>query len=319
MCLALACPATGAEPVTVPILDRMPGGKRIGHWIPVQAGGGEPCLALLDTGSKGLMLRVELMGPDVKRTGRRMRQAFQDGTVFEGEIVRTWLRVGSAASVEPIFALAVDKAYCRKDKPDCPAEALWRSPAGGIIGVGFAGPSSLDHPLEYFGKPRSDGFLIRGAGPDHPATLTLGIPPGGRSGFAMFAAQENTRRPGKREGFFTANSVNGCISFDDASLPRMCGRILFDTGSSMSIVRVERMPQSGALLAGGVVPPGKPFRLSIDGLPDIASTTDLAPWSDRIMLLRDGRDGIILGGGVFRRLDLLYDLNARAIGLRPAR
>lgn len=316
--LAFASSAFCEEPLTLPILDQLPDGRRIGHWIKLQAGGGEPCLALLDTGSKGLMIRAERMGKNVARTGRRMRQGFQDGTVFEGEVVRVPLRLGPAVSSEPIFALAVDKAYCRKDRPDCPADALWKSPVAGIIGVGLGGTTALDHPFEFFGASRSNGFMVRGAGKGSAAALTLGLSSGSRNGFAMFSSRKGETRATKRDGFFTGNSVHGCLAFEDGSIPRQCGRILFDTGSSLSLVRVADMPAPPALLPGGVVPAGKAFRLSIDGLPDIAATTDLAPWSERIVLARDAKGGIILGGGVFRRLDILYDLKAQAIGLRPA-
>jgi len=306
--------ARAQQPVTVQLYDHLPNGKHIGYWAQVRAAGGTPSLVLVDSGSKGLMIMASSLGTDFKRTGRRVKQSFHDGTVFDGEIVQASLAVGGVATQAPITIMAVQTATCARDKPHCPAENFSKKPLAGIMGVGFGDQSPLDHPLASFGHTRSNGFIIRGGGRQSPSMLTMGLTDASRNGFTMYSMPKP--KPGLkwRDAFFASNSVDGCVEAGLNPPFRQCGMILLDSGSSMSLLRTPDPVQAGP---DGVIPAGTPLRVFISGQPEIRATSDEIPWSRRFVVSKDTVPRMILGGDIFTRFDVLYDLNRNALGLRP--
>ncbi|WP_027191709.1 pepsin/retropepsin-like aspartic protease family protein [Fundidesulfovibrio putealis] len=318
---AFPAPALAAEPVAVPLLDRMPDGKRIGYWVPVSFGGKDPVPLLLDTGSKGLMVMASRLGnAPVKRTGRRMTQVFLDGTTFQGEIVRTKVTIGNVTTPEPVFILAVNKATCAKDRPDCPARLFGDRGPGGIMGVGLGDVTSLDNPLEYLPPAHSGGFIIQGRGPGGRAFLTLGLTPANRAGFTLFPVPRTKLTLSWRDAFFAVNALPGCVTLDDTDDKPLCGRFLLDSGSSVSIL-TQPSNAKGAAPAriGDQLPAGKRVTVALEGMPPLSLTNTATPWGDAFRLSQGNKAHSILGAGFFTLFDVLYDIKGSAIGLRPAR
>ncbi|MFP5223744.1 MAG: hypothetical protein ACLGSA_15740 [Acidobacteriota bacterium] len=311
-------PAQAREPASIVLADRLPDGRRIGYWVPLSLGGGAPIPVLLDSGSKGLMIMASRLGnAPVKRTGRRMKQVFLDGTTFEGEIVRTQVTLGTATTPEPVFILAVNKATCAKDRPDCPARIFGDKGPAGIMGVGLGNVTSLDNPLEYLPPELSNGFIIQGRGPGGRAQLTLGLTPANRSGFTMFPLPRNKLTLSWREAFFAVNSLPGCISLEGTDDKPLCGRFLLDSGSSASIIALP--PGSKSAPPGGLIPGGKRVTVAFEGMPVVSLTSTSTPWGDTFKLTQGDKTHNILGGSFFNVYDVLYDIKGSAIGLRPAR
>lgn len=318
---AFPAPAMAADPVAVQLLDRMPDGKRIGFWIPVNLGDKEPVPLLLDTGSKGLMVMASRLGnAQVKRTGRRMKQVFLDGTTFEGEIVRTKVTIGNVTTPEPVFILAVNKATCAKDRPDCPARIFGDKGPGGIMGVGLGDVTSLDNPLEYLPPPHSGGFIIQGHGPGGRAFLTLGLTPANRAGFTLFPMPRNKLTLSWRDAFFAANALPGCATLEGADARPLCGRFLLDSGSSVSILsRPANAKTAASERIGEQIPAGSRVVVALEGIPPMTLTSTATPWGFAFRLAQGNKAHSILGAGFFSLFDVLYDIKGSAIGLRPAR
>jgi len=318
---ALPAPVLAAEPAAVPLLDRMPDGKRIGFWIPVNLGDKEPVPLLLDTGSKGLMVMASRLGnAQIKRTGRRMTQVFLDGTTFQGEIVRTKVTIGNVTTPEPVFILAVNKATCAKDRPDCPARLFGDRGPGGIMGVGLGDVTTLDNPLEYLPPAHSGGFIIQGRGPGGRAMLTLGLTPANRAGFTLFPVPRNKLTASWRDAFFAANSLPGCVTLEGTDSKPECGRFLLDSGSSVSILSRPanaKNPASGRM--GDQITPGNRIIVALEGIPPMTLTSTASPWGFAFRLSQGNKAHSILGAGFFTLFDVLYDIRGSAIGLRPAR
>lgn len=327
----LPAQALAGDPVGVPLMDQLPNGRRIGYWIPVGVAGSAPVPLLLDTGSKGLMIMASRLGnAPVTRTGRRMKQTFLDGTTFEGEIVRARVTLGkSAATPEPVFILAVKKAACARQNPDCPARMFGEKGPAGILGVGLGNVSNLDNPLEFLHPELSNGFIVQGRGPAGPAQLTLGLTPANRAGFTLFPMPRSKMTLSWRESFFASNSLPACVTLEGAGealgegsgAPPVCGKFLLDSGSSASIIFMPDAKQEGSVHVAQATPmsAGKRVTVSFEGMTALTLTSATTPWGDTFRLTRGSKAHNILGAGFFSLFDVLYDLKGSAIGLRPAR
>lgn len=307
--------AFAQDSLTLPLVDHVRDGRRVGYWLPVEAAGGAPAYVLLDTGSRGLMVKADRLGNQpVRWTGMRAKQVFLDGTVFEGEIALAYVRLGPAGTARPVSILAVKTIGCQSGKPDCPGRGWINSPLAGVLGVGFGSDKRLDNPLATLPANLASGFIIRGGG-HSSASLTLGLTPENRKGFVfppMAAAQGGGRT------FYDLNSLGGCFSFGQAAERYTCGGVLFDSGSSWSFLHVPSQFLPSGLLPDGSLSRDKTVHLSMPGLPEYHATIGLLPWTDRVKVVpsKDGKS--ILGAGFLRDFDLLYDLRRQAIGLRPS-
>jgi hypothetical protein len=308
------------EPVVIPLADRLPDGRFIGYWLQVRAGGGEPSLVLLDTGSKGLMLRADRLGKQgVQHTGRKYRQIFQDGTVFEGELVKLSVQIGPVVTREPVFALSTNKIECSKQKPDCPAKTFASNSVAGIMGVGLGDVNSLENPLEFLPQGHANGFIIRGGSASRPASLTLGLTPANREGFTTYRMPKRSLTLSWRAAFMKYNAIPVCFSFDGAGIDRECGRVLFDTGSSMHQLNIKKNEKGDGGHSANMLRPGQTVTVTPEGMGGITLTSDGVPWAG---LFKVGQhpDGVsILGGGAFKKIELLYDISGNAIGLKQTR
>jgi len=308
------------EPVVIPLADRLPDGRFIGYWLQVRAGGGEPSLVLLDTGSKGLMLRADRIGKQgVHRTGRKYRQIFQDGTVFEGEIVKLSVQIGPVVTREPVFTLSVNKIECSKQKPDCPAKTFTNKSVAGIMGVGLGDVNSLESPLEYLPQGHANGFIIKGGSTSRPASLTLGLTTANREGFTTYRMPKRSLTLSWREAFMKYNAIPACFSFDGPEIDKVCGRVLFDTGSSMHLLHLKKNKSGERGNSADMLRTGQTVTVTPEGMAGIVLANDGVPWAG-LFKIGQHTDGVsILGGGAFKHIELLYDISGNAICLKQTR
>jgi len=316
----MACGAAAQETAQLPLIDRTADGRRIGYWLPVHAGNGESAMMLLDTGSRGLMIMADKLGKQgIERTGRRMRHGFLDGTTFEGEIVKARVNFGPVSTAGLVFLLSVDKAYCAKDKPDCPAQKFNSKSIGGIMGVGLGDVGPLDNPLTCLPSPLSGGYIFHGGGHGSPASLSLGLTPGNRQGFTMYPMPRMTLTANWRDAFFKHNTIDVCVSIGEAGIDKLCGKILFDSGSSLNLLQTKSPPAPGAIVRDGLLRPGMKIDIVPAGMAPVAATSEAAQWSGLTRVIQGGDGRTILGASSFQILDILYDFKGNAIGVRPAR
>ena len=319
LCL-VSLPALGQESLDIPLADRLPDGRFVGYWLQVQGGEGKPALVLLDTGSKGLMLRADCLGKQgVQRTGRKYKQVFFDGTVFEGEIVRVPLRVGPVATREPVSVVSVSTIACSDQKPDCPAKTFTGSSIAGIMGVGLGEVNALDNPLEHLSPGLANGFIIRGGNASRSASLTVGLTPASREGFTSYPMPRRPLTFSWREAFMKCNAIPACFSVNGADVSGQCGRILFDTGSSVNLLHVKRPVRTAEGAAMEVLRPGVTVSVTPEGMKEMVLACDGAQWSGIFRIDRDADGVSILGAGAFSHLELLYDFSGNAIGLKQTR
>jgi hypothetical protein len=307
------------DSLTVPLADHVKDGRRVGYWLGVQAAGGQPGFVLLDTGSRGLMIKADRLGSGpVRWTGKRASQSFLDGTVFEGEIVLAEVCLGPVTTLGPVPILAVKNITCRSGVPDCPGRGLFNSPLAGVLGVGLGDSRFLDNPLSHLPASLGSGFIIHGGGHNGPASLILGLTPQNRQGF-VFPPPPGTRAPGSRGGtFYDLNAVSGCFSIGGSAEHYFCGALLFDSGSSRSFLHVPPRSLPQGLLPGGELDGKQSVNLAIPGLPEYHTTIGQRPWTDHFKVVADTTGLSIIGAGFFVDFDVVYDLRRQAIGFRPA-
>jgi hypothetical protein len=320
--LALVCQvgaAAAQDSLVIPLADHVKDGRRVGYWLPVAAAGGRPGFVLLDTGSRGLMLKAEWLGNQpVRWTGRKLTQSFMDGTVFQGEIILAEVRLGSTATLGQVPVMAIKSITCRDGLADCPGRWLSGTPLAGVLGVGLGDAKFLDNPLAHLPDNLSGGYIIHGGGHNVPACLILGLTPKNRQGF-VFSPVPKDITPGSRGGtFYDLNAWPGCFSVGHDSQHYFCGRMLFDSGSSWSFLHVPSGSLPGGSLAEAGPPGQRTVSLSIPGLPEYHTTVGQLPWTDRFKVVVDNRGESIIGAGFFTDFDFLYDLRRQAIGIRPA-
>lgn len=277
-------------------------------------------MMLLDTGSRGIMLMAERLGKQgVQRTGRRMRHGFLDGTIFEGEIVKARVNFGSVATAGQIFLLAVDKTSCAKDRPNCPAQKFHSKNIGGIMGVGLGDVGSLDNPLASLPPPLSGGYIFHGGGNGTSASLSLGLTSANRQGFTMFSMPRMAVTAQWKDAFYKYNSLDACVSIREAGIDRQCGKILFDSGSSLNLLQSKTQPAPDVMLPGGVLRPGTRIDVVPAGMAQVSSNSETGQWAGLTRIVQGSDNRSILGAGFFQVFDFLYDFKNNAIGIRPAR
>lgn len=318
LALAAAFPAAGAQ--EGPSLSLAPpriGGVLAGYRLAVQAAGAGAGYVLLDTGAQGLMLFAEHLDASRTRpTGRRMLQAFEDGTVFEGEIVLARIGLEGGVVLENLPVLAVRRVDCQRDRPDCPGRRLREAHLAGVMGVALGGSDFLPNPLGFAPGGLSEGFILRGGGGRKPPRLTLGLAGADRTGFVFPPRPAVSAAP--REALYDRNALPACFRVEGAGGRKICGSVLFDTGASASLLALPPGVKPAGLPQNGFLPGGRTVTLSLPGLPDSRTIAGSTPWVDQIKIVPDASGKSILGAGFLKGFDLLYDLRRQTIGIRPA-
>ena len=305
------------ESITIPLADRLPDGRLFGYWLPIRVGAGDPSLVLLDTGSKGLMLRADHLDKQVtQRTGKKYRQTFLDGTVFDGEIVKVPVQIGPVPTREPISVLAISRIECSKDKPDCPARIFANKSFAGVMGVGLGDVTALDNPLEHLPKDQTNGFIIHG-GTIAPPSLTVGLTATNHEGFTIYHMPSFSLTFSWREAFMKSNAIPACFSVGDSGIN--CGRILFDTGSSQNILHTRKSDTTSTAFSAGILSPGQTVTVTPKGMGELVLPSDGIAWSRHFIVSQDSDGVSTLGAGAFKFLDVLYDFDTNSIGLKLAK
>lgn len=322
-CLAVSPSPVMAQTVeaprtaTIPLLKR-PDRSGFSNFIAVTAGGGAGGTVLLDTGSTGLRIRQEALGPDVKLTDIPVEYSYSSGNVLHGVLGYAVVAFPGAspavATARPIAIQVVQSITCKPEKPNCPK---WKPTEVGVMGVAYSGVAAFN-PLAQLPGNLSTGFIVHAndkADPNLVPHLEVGLTPENSAGYAFAAfqpAQGNQQPDGLKA--WNTKSIPTCFRVDDG--PAGCYATVFDTGAGLGSFETPGLPRSRL---NKRVPPGRTVTTSVEGVMQLTVTAGRRPWLNRYRYEppHGSVPGFNSGGLVFRHYRVLYDgVNGR-IGFSP--
>lgn len=305
------------ETATIPLKAR-PGNSGFHNFIPVGVGDGQPADMLLDTGSTGLRIRAEAVGPAVRLTDIRLTYSYSSGNVLNGllgyAVVAFPGSTPPVATPKPIAIQVVQSVTCKPDKPKCPG---WAPTQMGVMGVAY-GPYQVFNPLAQLSGNLASGFIVIAndfADPHVTPHLDVGLTPANSDGFAR-APFLPADRP-QPDGFTAWNtkSIPTCFSVDAG--PAGCFATVFDTGAGNGSFET---PEIGPDQFGRQVPNGALVTTEVRGVMKLTIKAGSRVWIDRYRYAppHGSVKGFNSGGVVFRYFRVLFDAVKGEIGFSPA-
>jgi hypothetical protein len=279
-------------------------------------GGGPVHRVQLDTGSLGLFVPKNVLGPDarVSSTERCTINYVSSGNILSG--YRATARVtllGKLASgdVNPPPS-TVEMPLCAVDTP-----ATFK---GGMMGVGFGRGDLRRNVLLQMedvvsGKVRA-GYILG----THPQPhVVIGLDASHAEGFQKIRLKADE----SRNGDWHRDSLRGCISLpNNPHFALECGRLLVDTGISSCILWGPRDPTLGGTVPDGetTVPKGVAVEIRPEGLDRGLKYTFLAgapPNSPSSVRIRNATTfSINTGRNLLLDYDYLFDAAGGYVGFR---
>jgi hypothetical protein len=299
-CAALVVVAAGSAagsagaPVVVPLhVEHGPrGDARLGIDVSIDD---KTSRVMLSTGSMGLHILAERAGA-AHRTGQDAANGYGSGIRVHAQAATATLGLGTARGEGVPIAL-VDSVDCAPDRPNCPAHfgtpEMFGGLFPGILGVGLMGPTPsicCRNPLPSLAGGVGRSYIVRAnfAAP----TLTLSPDAATIASFTMVDALQGW--------------TWGCIAIEGVQPNRVCGGVLFDTGSPHMYVTTTGVGHNG------VFPNHTPVRLQIG---DWSHTFDIGPETPRHILVQHGdQNSIVVGLAYMQDVDVLYDFATNQIG-----
>lgn len=313
--LLLAAGAGAAEERAVIPLHARPGPSGFANIMTVAVGGGAPHDVLFDTGSNGLRIRAEAVGPEVRLTNIPITYSYTSGNVLRG--VLGYARVAfpgarpAVATPREIAIQVVQSVTCKADKPRCPG---WPKSQAGVLGAAY-NPTPIFNPLAQLEGRLADGFVVVAddlARPGIAPHVIVGPDVADLAGFsfAPFDAWTGGSQPDGLRAWNT-KSVMSCFSVDRG--PERCHGTVFDTGAGNGSFEVPDHP------VGRTVRPGS---LVTTRVPEAGMTLSIvagsAHWTNRYRFAppHGSVKGFNSGGLVFRHLQIAFDAVKGRIGFK---
>ncbi|BAB75632.1 glycoside hydrolase family 10 protein [Anabaena sp. FACHB-709] len=307
--------------ISVPLYTKGSVGQRErGYFLELAVAGGQPRRVLMDTGSGGLRVPREFLGnAPITRTGQIVREVLNDGTILEGELVYTSMRIGLIATEEPVPVQVVTSRQCIAQKPNCSARG--NTPFSGIIGVNYAERSLPYNPFRKLPGNLSNGFIIAGDRASGNSSLILGLTAPNRGGFNLASLTQQpvmNSIPGNRWD----SRLNGvCLTISGSAMKNTCNaKMIADTGIISSFIDFKSASLMGKLKPGRLNPKNT-LKLSIPRIFDYSLTpgnrNGLNVWNLHVSPQLDQAMVVNSGIALFDRYNVLFDpVNGRE-GFRP--
>lgn len=314
--MAQSLPPAGHEPpasVHIPLHQR-PDRSGFSNFMTVQVGGGPPANVLFDTGSTGLRIRAEAVGPQVKLTSTPLTYAYSSGNVLKGVLGYALVSFPGSnpatATVKPIAVHVVQSMSCKPDKPKCPG---WLPGEMGVMGTAYS-PLPVFNPLAQLPGNQANGFIVVANDVTDPGVhphVVAGLTPHNSAGFARapFGPPEKPQPDGLRawntKGIQTCFSVNG-------GAPG-CRNAVFDTGAASGTFTLPGMPENQPRTR---VPQGQQVRTEIPGVMSLTVLSGDKDWLNRYhyQAAHGSPPGFNSGAAVFRHYRVLFDGEHGQIG-----
>ena len=313
--LLLAAGAEAAEQRAVIPLHARPGPSGFANIMTVAVGGGAPANVLFDTGSNGLRIRAEALGPDVRLTDIPITYSYTSGNVLKG--VLGYARVAfpgstpAIATPREIAIQVVQSVSCKPDKPECPG---WPKSQAGVLGAAY-NPTPIFNPLAQLEGRLADGFIVVAddlARPGLAPHVIVGPDQSDLAGFS-FAPFDAWTGGGQPDGLraWNTKSVRTCFSVDNG--PEGCHGTVFDTGAGNGSFEVPDHPVGGTVRPGRVVT----TRVPEAGM-SLTVTAGTERWANRYRFAppHGSVKGHNSGGLVFRHMQIAFDAVNGRIGFR---
>ncbi|MBV8299776.1 MAG: hypothetical protein JO083_09570 [Candidatus Eremiobacteraeota bacterium] len=298
--LAAAVGLVLAAQTVVPLhVERGPrGAPRLGIDVTV---GNRPVRLMLSTSTSGMRVLAGALAPGAaERTGTMADGAFASGLVLHGEQARVQLALPGTVGPASTLVELIDSLSCVDQRHDCPA-ANGRPPEifgalfAGMFGIGNVDPPAgacCQNPLNALEayRPR---YIVHAA-LDAPS-LTLDP---GDAALQRFTMIDVTG----------AQTPVGCVRFAGGVTSKVCGEMLFDTGTPYLTVVT-----TGAIIPTPL-PPGTTASLTVGTW---SHTYAIGPDAQLHLVMRRGpQNRIVVGLAALQSVDLFYDLPTERIGLR---
>lgn len=303
------------DSAVIPLLDR-PGDSGFANFIAVSAGGGPVGGVLLDTGSTGLRIRAEALGPQVQLTDTPLTYSFTSGNVLTGVLGYMLVSFPGArpevATAAPIAVHVVKSITCKPEVPRCPG---WAPQQMGVMGVAYSA-FPVFNPLAQLPGNLSSGFIVVAddmADPTVQAHLVVGLTAQNSAGFKRigFPPAQGAQPAGLKA--WNTKSVPTCFSVDGG--PEGCSATVFDTGAGSGSFLT---PDLAPALLHSPVPRGARVRTRVEGVMDLTVKAGRRLWADRYRYAppHGSVKGFNSGGLVFRHYKVLFDAVRGEIGFK---
>lgn len=312
-----AVPGPGApQSARIPLLPR-PDRSGFSNLIAVRVGGGPAVAVLLDTGSTGLRIRAEAVGPDVVLTDIPLTYSYTSGNVLTGVLGRAIVAFPGSdpriATPRPIAVHVVQSVTCKPEVPRCPG---WTRGEMGVMGVAY-NPLPVFNPLAQLGGTLGSGFIVAANDLTDPKLrphLEVGLTPQNSQGFARVNFERaDTPQP---DGFkaWNTKSVPTCFSVDGGAPG--CFATVFDTGAGTGSFEVPGLSREQIRTP---VPRGAKVTTQVKDALSLTIEAGGRAWMDRYRYEppHGGTKGYNSGAMVFRHVRVLFDADQGQIGFAP--
>ena len=287
------------SPIVIPmhVVRGVFGEPRLGIDVTI---GGTPVNLLFDTGSPGLRVLASAVPSNAaRRTGMPAGGGYGTGLILQGEEGTATLAIGDAHTGRDAPIELVNGFSCAAQRPECPAANGGTPEMFGRLFPGILGASNVEPPLGRCCRNPLSTFeggigltYIVHSNLEAP-TLTLSPDATERIAFTMIDVRLMAAPP------------NGCFAISDA---KVCGDVLFDTGSPQLVVTTN-----GAL-PNGPIARGTRMTLSM-GSWSHEYTLGAGSPPLRLVVQRGVTNRIVVGLAALQNIDILYDLEAGRMGL----
>lgn len=298
--------------ISIPLYTKGSIGQRVrGYFMEVAIAGGQPKRLLMDTGSAGLRVPKEFLGnAPINRTGQIIKEVLSDGTVLEGELVYTTMRIGFISTEEPIPVQIVTSRQCIPQKPNCSAKS--GTPFSGIIGVNYSEKALPYNPLRKLPGNLSNGFIVSGnGGSSNNGSLILGLTANNREAFKMVSLSQQPAINGIPGNRWDARLNGVCLTISGSSMKNTCnGKMVADTGISSGFAEFKSASLMGKLKPGKLRPEnalkvGIPRVFDYSLVPGNRDGFNL--WNINVSAKADNPVVVNSGIGFFDKYDVLFD------------
>lgn len=318
--LALPTGARAQESATIPLHT----GSDTHHFsnqIYVAVGGGETSRVLMDTGSTGLYLHRDRIGPDstiIMSGGEPIsfKYGYSSGNELKGYYVSApvaFPEASVALSTGAITVGAVTQIDC-KDDSDCPG---WPDGQHGVMGVAYsAEPAAVFNPFAQLAGTYGNGFIIVSNDLSDPGVtphVVVGLTPENTAGFVWSPFQPDTggtQPPGLNA--WNTKTINTCFSVNNGSPG--CFITVFDTGATLGSFETGTSGEQR-----GEVAPGSAVTITVPGVMSFTNVAGIR-LNENVYVYdpaHDGTPGYNSGAGVFRYYVVAYDAVSGRIGFAP--
>ncbi|MFG1480776.1 autotransporter domain-containing protein [Xanthobacter sp. V4C-4] len=320
--LALLAPLAAAaqESATIP-LHPQKGSGGFSKMIVVSVGDGADSTVLLDTGSTGLYVRRNKVGPDAVPVtdddGNKVqfKYGYSSGNEVKGYYATATVAFPEASTelaTDPIMVGVVTKLTCKANKPDCPG---WQKGQSGVMGVAYSAESSgIFNPLAQLPGTYANGFMVVSndlADPGVTPHVQVGLTAETTGGFVWTGFQSEGTTPTGLKAWNT-KSITTCFSVNAGSPG--CYVTVFDTGAGEGLFETG---ESGS--KKGPVKSGSQVTTTVPGV--MYFTTEAGDKPNTNTYVYDPAHGTVAGynsgAQVFRYYVVAYDAVNGRIGFAP--